>query len=79
VLTAPNRPASLDPLHSDERIDLLFSGVVVPEGTNGYELIRKARVVRRDLNALVTSGCTNHLRKTGVLADTPCCRSRILR
>jgi CheY-like chemotaxis protein len=71
VLTAPNGPAALDLLHRDERIDLLFSDVVMPGGMNGYELIRKARVVRHNLKALVTSGYANDVRKTGVPVDVP--------
>ena len=43
VLTAPNRPAAVGLLHGDERIDRLFSGVVMRGGMKGYELIREAR------------------------------------
>jgi signal transduction histidine kinase len=71
VLTARNGPAALDLLHKDERIDLLFSDVVMPGGMNGYELIRKARTVRHDLKALVTSGYANDARKDGVPIDVP--------
>ncbi len=38
---------------------------------NGYELIRKARTVRHDLKALVTSGYANDVRKHGVPVDVP--------
>lgn len=71
VLTAPNGPAALDLLHKTDRIDLLFSDVVMPGGMNGYELIRKARAVRCDLKALVTSGYANDADKAGVTADVP--------
>jgi signal transduction histidine kinase len=70
VLTAPNGPAALDLLHKDERVDLLFSDVVMPGGMNGYELIRKARSVRHGLKALVTSGYSNNVRKD-VPVDVP--------
>lgn len=71
VLTAPNGPAALDLLHTKERIDLLFSDVVMPGGMNGYELIRRARVVRHNLKALVTSGYVSDAHKVGVPVDVP--------
>jgi CheY-like chemotaxis protein len=71
VLKAPNGPAAFDLLHKDERVDLLFSDVVMPGGMNGYELIRKARSVRPGLKALVTSGYANRALKDGEPVDVP--------
>ncbi len=59
VLTAANGPEALDMLRDGKEIDLLFSDVVMPGGINGYELIGRARGMRRGLKALVTSGYTN--------------------
>ena len=59
VLAAPDGPSALQLLHNGEPIDLLFSDVVMPGGINGFELVRKAREMRGDLKALVTSGYVN--------------------
>jgi CheY-like chemotaxis protein len=59
VLTAPDGPSALDILQGGEHIDLLFSDVVMPGGMNGFELISKARAMRDDIRALVTSGYAN--------------------
>ena len=66
MLTAPCRK---DPLLGDERIVLLFGGAVMPGGMNGCDLVRKARVVRRDRESLVTSGWANDVHKAGVRID----------
>ena len=71
VLTAPNGPAALDMLRQGERVDLLFSDVVMPGGMNGYELIRRARNIRHGLKALVTSGYTNQPSPTNGRIDIP--------
>ncbi len=71
VLTAANGPAALDMLHKDDRIDLVFSDVVMPGGMSGYELIRKARAIRSGLKAMVTSGYTNTHHKGAEMSDVP--------
>lgn len=58
VLTAPDAPAALGVLDAN-RIDLLFSDVVMPGGMTGYDLVRRARVLNRGLKALLTSGYTH--------------------
>jgi signal transduction histidine kinase len=59
VLAAPDGPSALDLLRYGEPVDLLFSDVVMPGGINGFELVRKARELRGDLKALITSGYVN--------------------
>jgi PAS domain S-box-containing protein len=48
--------AALQILDTAERIDLLFTDVVMPGGLNGKELASKARAKRADLKVLFTSG-----------------------
>jgi signal transduction histidine kinase len=56
VRTAGNAPEALDWLLADEKIDLLFSDIVMPEGMNGVELAIQARGIRPGLKILLTSG-----------------------
>ncbi len=55
VLTAADGPSALGIVQGDEPIDLLFSDIVMPGSMNGFELINRARVIRRGLKTLVTS------------------------
>jgi signal transduction histidine kinase len=56
TLTATTAQAALDVLKSRERIDLLFSDVVMPGGMNGLQLSVEARRLRPNLKVLLTSG-----------------------
>jgi signal transduction histidine kinase len=56
VLTAANGTEALALLHGGERIDLLFSDVLMPGGISGIALASKARQIRRGLKVLLTSG-----------------------
>ena len=56
VLTAANGPAALEILRGPERVDLLFSDVVMPGGATGVDLARAARALRPRLAVLLTSG-----------------------
>jgi PAS domain S-box-containing protein len=56
VVAAVNGPEALSRLHGDERIDLLFTDVVMPGGMNGWELAEQARALRPSLKILLTSG-----------------------
>ena len=71
VLTAADGPTALGIVQGDEPIDLLFSDVVMPGGMNGFELISKARAIRNDLKALVTSGYANVHRPGSNRPDVP--------
>jgi DNA-binding NtrC family response regulator len=56
VQTPSWRYAALVILSSGERIDLLFSDVVMPGTMNGLDLAQQATLLRRDLKVLLTSG-----------------------
>jgi signal transduction histidine kinase len=58
TLTAPYARAALDRLRTDDRIDILFSDVIMPGGMNGAQLALEARRLRPDLKVLLTSGYT---------------------
>jgi len=55
VLEAPDGDHALRILASDERIDLLFTDVVLP-GLSGRQIADKARELRADLKVLFTTG-----------------------
>jgi len=71
VLTAADGPSALGIVQGDEPIDLLFSDIVMPGGMNGFELINRARVIRRGLKTLVTSGYANVHRPGADRPDVP--------
>jgi CheY-like chemotaxis protein len=56
MLVARDAHEALKHLGSDERIDLLFSDIVLPGGINGIELARLARRLRTGIRVLLTSG-----------------------
>jgi len=56
VHEAGNANAALQILDGTERVDLLFTDMVLPGGLNGKELALKARAKRADLKVLFTSG-----------------------
>jgi PAS domain S-box-containing protein len=56
VVVAHNAREALVHLNGPERIDILFSDVVMPGGMNGAQLAAKARHLRPDLKVLLTSG-----------------------
>ncbi len=58
VLTAVNASDALKILHHDQKIDLLFSDVIMPGGMNGAQLAVEARRIRPNLKILLTSGYT---------------------
>ena len=58
VLVARDGLAALEVLRGSERVDLLFSDIVMPGGMNGAELARRARALRPGMPILLTSGYT---------------------
>ncbi len=56
TLTAESGEQALDILNSAEKIDLLFSDVVMPGGISGHELYEHAQKIRPDLKVLLTTG-----------------------
>jgi signal transduction histidine kinase/CheY-like chemotaxis protein len=60
VIVTRNAPAALDILRGPEKIDLMFSDVVMPGGMFGLELAKEAARLRPGLKILLTSGYTEH-------------------
>lgn len=56
VIVAHDAREALKHLHGPERIDLMFSDVVMPGGMNGAQLATEARMLRPELKVLLTSG-----------------------
>jgi CheY-like chemotaxis protein len=56
VVTAQDAAQALERLKNGERVDLVFSDVVMPGGMSGIELARAARAQRPDIRVLLTSG-----------------------
>jgi CheY-like chemotaxis protein len=56
VLEAEDGHAALAILKQPVAIDLLFTDLVMPNGINGQELLRRARELRPGLKAIFTSG-----------------------
>ncbi|GAB6842941.1 signal transduction histidine kinase [Methylorubrum rhodinum] len=72
TLTATQASEALDRLQGPERIDILFSDVVMPGGMNGVQLSVEARRLRPGLRVLLTSGYTGTaLDDQSVPADLP--------
>ncbi len=58
VIEAADASSALDVLGTVNRIDLLFSDLILPGGTNGLGLVEKARAIQPDLRVLLTTGYT---------------------
>jgi len=56
VLEAEDGPAALRILKQDERVDLLFTDVVLPSGMTGEVLAKQAQELRPGLKVLFTTG-----------------------
>ncbi|GJE38968.1 hybrid sensor histidine kinase/response regulator [Methylobacterium persicinum] len=61
VIVAHNAAEALTHLHGVERIDILFSDVVMPGGMNGSQLALEAQRVRPGIKVLLTSGYVANL------------------
>ena len=55
-MTARNAAEALDLLRGSERIDIMFSDVIMPGGMSGARLMVEACRLRPDLLVLLTSG-----------------------
>jgi len=58
TVTANNSKQALEVLESNTAIDLLFTDVIMPGGSDGYELALAARELYPSLKVLITSGFT---------------------
>ncbi len=58
VLQANNAAEAMDILRSPEKVDLLFSDIVMPGGMNGVQLAVEASRIRPGINIVLTSGFT---------------------
>ncbi|MBM0206962.1 response regulator [Micromonospora sp. STR1s_5] len=56
VIVARNAAEAIAHLNGLERIDILFSDVIMPGGMNGSQLADEARRIRPGLKILLTSG-----------------------
>jgi signal transduction histidine kinase len=56
VMVARNAAEALDQLKGVERIDVMFSDIMMPGGMNGPQLAVAARRLRPDIKVLLTSG-----------------------
>jgi CheY-like chemotaxis protein len=65
TVVAENGAAALALLGAGERIDLVFTDVVMPGGMSGRDLADAARRLRPDIKILFTSGYTNEMFAAG--------------
>ena len=56
VVCARNGEDAIAMLKSGQEFELLFSDVVMPNGMNGVELAREAKLLNKDMRVLLTSG-----------------------
>jgi PAS domain S-box-containing protein len=71
VVVARNAREALDHLKGPERIDILFSDVVMPGGMNGAQLAAEARHLRPGLKVLLTSGYVAEANDHGIGLEVP--------
>ncbi|BAU88646.1 PAS/PAC sensor hybrid histidine kinase [Methylorubrum populi] len=69
VIVTRNASEALDYLRGVERIDILFSDVVMPGGMNGSQLAVEARRLRPDIKILLTSGYVANLDEGQVIGQ----------
>lgn len=69
VREADGARAALQIINSPDKIDLLFTDVVMPGGMNGKELAVEARRRRPDLPILFTSGFPGTSQDDGIRFD----------
>ena len=69
VIVARNAAEALDHLRGVQRIDLLFSDVVMPGGMNGSQLASEAQRIRPGIRILLTSGYVSDLDENQVIGQ----------
>nr|WP_233348411.1 ATP-binding protein [Luteimonas sp. MC1572] len=74
VVHALSAKAALGALADRRRIDLVFSDIMMPGGTNGIELAREVRRRRPDLPVLLTSGFAESTGTEAQALDIPVLR-----
>jgi CheY-like chemotaxis protein len=67
TIAAPDAHSALQRLGAAERVDILFSDIVMPGGMDGFQLSVEARRLHPDIKVLLTSGYA----RTGMAADLP--------
>jgi CheY-like chemotaxis protein len=58
VIPATHADAALEILRNGQKVDVLFTDVVMPGGMTGVELAQEARALRPNIKILLTSGYT---------------------
>jgi PAS domain S-box-containing protein len=58
IITASNAKDALEIINGPDRIDLMFSDIMMPGGMNGVLLAREAQLARPNLKVLLTTGYT---------------------
>src|SRR5690606_15620846 len=74
VVRAKSAQAALGALADERRIDLVFSDIMMPGGTNGIELAKEIRRRRADLPVLLTSGYAESTGNEAHALDIPVLR-----
>ena len=69
VLEATDAADALKLLDGEEKIDLLFTDIIMPGGLNGKELAIKAKAMRSNLKVLFTSGFPGTSLSNGPMLD----------
>jgi CheY-like chemotaxis protein len=73
VLRAESPTQALAVLGSKERVDLLFTDIVMPGEMDGFELAHRARQMRPELRILYTSGHFRRLARVIAASATAHC------
>ena len=72
VLTAANGQEAFEIIRQDDKIDVIFSDIMLPGGISGFDICREARKVRSDFKVLLTTGyAQNTPNEIDVLAKAP--------
>jgi signal transduction histidine kinase len=69
VLLAGNAAEALEVVESPEKLDLLFTDIVMPGKLSCEDLVRRARAARPDLAVLLTSGFSEAAMQSTLLAN----------